>query len=77
MKWYNQTIQTDNSAMGFVWPFLWSVEDAAFANAPTNGSVYVQAFNTSQWDLTATNWNYGTNLLAARFQAYRNGLFIR
>ncbi len=75
MDWYDETIQTDNSAMGFVWPLLWSVGDAAFANAPTNGSVYVQAFNTSQWDLTATNWNYGTNLLAARFQAYRNGLY--
>ena len=75
MDWYDETIQTDNSAMGFVWPFLWSLGDAGFANAPSAGSVYVQNFNTSQWDLTATNWNYGTNLLAARFQAYRNGLF--
>jgi pimeloyl-ACP methyl ester carboxylesterase len=75
IDWYGKTIQTDNSAMGFVWPLLWSVGDAAFANAPTNGSVYVQAFNASQWDLTVANWNYGTNLLAARFQAYRNGLF--
>ena len=75
IDWYGETIQTDNSAMGFVWPLLWSVGDAAFANAPTNGSVYVQAFNASQWDLTTANWNYGTNLLAARFQEYRNGLF--
>lgn len=75
MDWYDETIQTDNSAMGFVWPLLWSLRDTAFANAPTNGSVYVQAFNSSQWDLTAANWNYGRNLLAARFQAYRNGLF--
>ena len=75
MDWYSNTIASDDSAMGFVWPLLWSLRDPAFANAPTNGSVYVQAFNTSQWDLTATNWNYGTNLLAARFQAYRNGLY--
>ncbi len=73
MDWYDETIQTDNSAMGFIWPLLWSFRDLAFANAPTNGSVYVQA--GSEWNLTATNWNYGTNLLAARFQAYRNGLF--
>jgi hypothetical protein len=75
MDWYDETIQTDNSAMGFVWPLLWSLGDTAFANAPTNGSVYVQVFKTSQWDLSASNWNYGTNLLAARFQEYRNGLF--
>jgi hypothetical protein len=75
MDWYNETIQTDNSAMGFVWPFLWSLGDAAFANAPNAGSVYVQAFSTSQWDLTAKDQNFGTSLLAARFQAYRNGLF--
>ena len=73
--WYEPTIQTDNSEMGFVWSYLWSLNDPAFANAPTNGSVYVQADNTSPWNLTLTNWNYGTNLLAARFQEYRNGLF--
>jgi hypothetical protein len=74
MDWYAETIQTDNSAMGFVWPFLWSLGDSAFTNAPSEGSVYVQAFNTSQWDLMVTNWPFGTNLLAARFQEYRNGL---
>jgi hypothetical protein len=60
--------------MGFVWPFLWSLGDVAFENAPSEGSVYVQAYIGSQWDLTATNWNYGTNLLAARYQEYRNSL---
>lgn len=73
MNWYDETIQDDNSVMGFVWPFLWSVGDAAFANAPSAGAVYVQA--GSEWDLTATSWTEGTNLLAGRFQKYRIALF--
>ena len=69
INWYNETIQTDNAAMGFVWPFLWSLGDAGFANAPsTAGSVYVQ--DGSEYNLTATSWNYGTNLLAARYNKY-------
>ena len=73
MSWYNTTIQTDNSVMGYVWPFLWSLGDTGFANAPSNvGSVYIQA--GSEYNLKATSWNYGTNLLAARYQAYRNAL---
>jgi hypothetical protein len=74
IAWYNETIQTDNSAMGYVWPFLWSLgDDAAFAMAPSSaGSVYIQA--GSEWNLTATNWNYGTNLLAAHYQEYRSAL---
>jgi hypothetical protein len=44
IKWYANTIQSYNSAMGYVWPFFWSRGDAEFANAPSNtGSVYVQA----------------------------------
>ena len=72
MVWYKTTIQSYNSAMGYVWPFLWSHGDAEFAHAPTNGSVYIQA--GSEYNLTVTNWNYGTNLLAARYQTYRNAL---
>ena len=55
--------------------FLWSFERGGwFSQAPSTNSVFVQAFSNSQWDLAATNWNYGTNLLAARFQEYRNSL---
>ena len=72
VDWYNTTIQSYNSAMGYVWPYFWSHGDAEFENAPTNGSVYVQA--GSEYNLTVTNWNYGTNLLAARYQTYRNAL---
>jgi hypothetical protein len=69
--WYSETIQTDVSALGFLWSFE---RGGWFLQAPRAGSVYVQAFNDSQWNLTATNWTYGTNLLAARFQEYRSGL---
>jgi len=72
VDWYNETIQHDGaSLMGFRWSFE---QGGWFSQAPSAGSVYVQAFNTSQWDLTAATWNYGTNLLAARFQEYRNSL---
>ena len=73
-QWYEETIQTSNSPMGFTWSFLWQVGDPAFANAPSNGSVYVQAFKSSPWDLTETNWNYGTNLVDQRFKGYLNEL---
>src|ERR1035437_1271816 len=72
MDWYGETIQTVNSAMGFEWPYLWSLGDIAFTDAPKAGSVYIQA--GSPWHLAATNWTYGTNFLNARFQAYRNAL---
>ena len=70
-QWYNETIETDVSALGFLWSFE---RGGFFSQAPSVSSVYVQAFNNSQWNLTATNWTYGTNLLAARFQEYRSGL---
>jgi hypothetical protein len=69
IAWYDETIQTDLYAMGFRWSFE---RGGLFSQAPTNNSVYVQS--GSKWNLTATNWNYGTNLLAARFQEYRNSL---
>jgi hypothetical protein len=75
MDWYNETIQTDNSAMGFVWPLLWSFRDPAFSDAPIANSIYIQASRGSEWDLSSEDWNYATSLLAARFQAYRNGLY--
>lgn len=74
IQWYDETVQSDNSAMGFVWADLWSLNDPTFANAPTNGSVFVQADNSSPWNLTPTSWSYGTNYLNQRFQAYQNGL---
>jgi hypothetical protein len=69
MPWYDETIQTDVSAMGFLWSFE---RGGFFSQAPATNSVYVQA--SPQWNLTPTNWNYGTNLLNTRFQAYRNSL---
>jgi hypothetical protein len=69
--WYKQTIQTDIAPMGFRWSFE---RGGWFAQAPAANSVYVQAFVNSQWDLTATSWNDGTDLLAGRFQEYRNSL---
>ena len=53
--------------------FRWSFETGGwFSQAPSPGSVFVQAYNNSQWNLTATTWNDGTNLLGQRFQEYRN-----
>jgi len=69
MPWYDETIQTDVSAMGFLWSFE---RGGWFSQAPATNSVYVQA--GSEWNLTPTNWTYGTNLLNARYQAYRNSL---
>jgi hypothetical protein len=74
IQWYEETIQSADWTMGFVWPYLWSLGSRAFANAPGAGSVYVQAFNGSEGDLTLTNWTYATNWLNARFQAYRSAI---
>jgi hypothetical protein len=69
-KWYAETIQDDGaSVMGFRWSFE---EGGWFSQAPSAGSVYIQS--GSEWNLTATNWNYGTNFLNQRFQEYRGGL---
>jgi hypothetical protein len=74
VSWYEPTIQTWNSAMGFVWSDLWSLNDPAFADAPTNGSVYFQADDNSPYNLTLTNWNYSVNYLIARLKSYGSGL---
>jgi pimeloyl-ACP methyl ester carboxylesterase len=72
MNWYDETIQNDGaSVMGFRWSFE---EGGWFSQAPATNSVYIEAFNDSEWDLTATNWNYGTNFLNGRFQAYQSEL---
>ena len=71
IQWYDETIQTNVSPMGFLWSFE---QGGQFSQAPRSNSVYVQAFNDSQWNLATTNWAYGTNLLNGRFQAYRNFL---
>ena len=73
ISWYKQTVQTDNSAMGFVWPFLWSVDDSAFANRPSAGSLYVQE-SADQWTLTSKDWDYGVAWVDSRLHDYRNGL---
>lgn len=70
LPWYEETIQDDGaSLMGFRWSFE---TGGWFSQAPSPGSVFVQAYNNSQWNLTATTWNDGTNLLGQRFQEYRN-----
>jgi uncharacterized repeat protein (TIGR03803 family) len=69
MSWYEETIETDVSKMGFLWSFE---RGGSFSQAPSVGSVYLQS--GSEWNLTPTNWNYGTNLVAARFQEYRGGV---
>lgn len=62
--WYDATIQTDVSAMGFRWSF----ERGGFTGAPATNTFYIQA--GSPWNLVATNFVYGTQLLDARFQKY-------
>jgi pimeloyl-ACP methyl ester carboxylesterase len=69
MNWYDETIQTDVSAMGFLWSFE---RGGWFSQAPATNSVYVQT--GSEWNLSASNWNYGTNYLNARFQQYQSAL---
>jgi pimeloyl-ACP methyl ester carboxylesterase len=72
MNWYDETIQDDGaSLMGFRWSFE---TGGWFSQAPATNSVYVQA--GSEWNLTPTNWNYGTNFLNARFQDYQFELLL-
>ncbi len=75
MSWYERTIQTDNSAMGFMWPHVWLLNDySSFALAPPAGTMYFQADNSAPWNLTPTNWDFGTNFLIARINTYGSGL---
>jgi len=68
IDWYDETVQNDGaSVMGFRWSFE---EGGWFTNAPPTNSVYVQADNGSLWNLTLTNWQYGTNLLNQRYGEY-------
>ena len=69
MPWYDRTIQSDVSPLGFLWSFE---RGGQFSQAPPTNSVYVQA--GSEWNLTPTNWTAGTNLLATRFAAYQSKL---
>lgn len=68
VQWYEDSILPSTHTSGFGWSILWSAEDPAFANAPTNGSVYFQDEDTLV--LSQTNWSFGTNYLAARYQGY-------
>jgi pimeloyl-ACP methyl ester carboxylesterase len=65
-QWYDETIQTDVSTFGFRCSF----ERGGFAGAPATDTVYIQAFNGSQWNLVQTNFVYGNQLLDSRFQKY-------
>jgi len=71
IPWYEETIRTDASKMGFLWSFE---RGGWFSDAPTAGTVYVQAFENTYWDLTKMMWSDAVNLLNARFQQYRGGL---
>ena len=73
-SWYEPTIETWNSAMGYVWPDLWSLNDPAFANKPAAGLVYEQTDSSNPWNLTLTSWNDGANYLITKFQRYGSGL---
>lgn len=63
--WYDETMQTDVSAMGFRWSF----ERGGFTGAPATNTFYIQA--GSQWNLVATDFVSGSQVLDARFQKYR------
>jgi hypothetical protein len=74
--WYEKTVQYDISSMGFLWPAYWLIGDAAFANAPSIGTVYVQEDPNSDWKLASTTWQDGTTIANLRIQEYRTGLSI-
>ena len=71
IDWYDETIRTDVSAMGFLWSFE---RGGWFSQAPATNSVYLQAKTSSEWNLVLTNWAYGTNLMNARFEKYRSAI---
>lgn len=70
MSWYEETIQTDVSTMGFRWSFE---KGGWFSQAPKTNSVYLQS--GLEWNLTPINWDNGVEFLNSRFQTYR-GKFI-
>jgi hypothetical protein len=70
MPWYDETIQTDISAVGW----LWSFEREGFGPpAPTNNTVFMQS-GGSPWNLVQTTWGVATNYLDGRIQHYHNSL---
>ena len=73
VSWYEPTIETWNSAMGYVWPDLWSLDDPAFANAPSVGSVYEQADSSNPYNLALTSGNSEANSLVAKLESYGSG----
>ena len=66
--WYDETIQTDVSTLGFRWSF----ERSGFNGAPATNSYYIQS--GSQWNTVGTNFVSMSQLLDARFQKYLNVL---
>jgi pimeloyl-ACP methyl ester carboxylesterase len=57
--WYDNTVVSDTSAMGFRWSF----EEGGFSGAPTN-SVFIQS--GSEFNLVETNFSYATDYLNSR-----------
>lgn len=70
-SWYDETIQTDISAMGFRWSFE---RGGWFSLAPTNGTVFVQTDINNPWNLVPTNWNDGAGLLIGKIHSYGSAL---
>ena len=67
ISWYSNTIVSPN---GLLMGFHWSFEEGGFVGAPAAGTVYVQAFNTSDLDLVERTYKEGNDLLNQRFHNY-------
>ena len=69
-SWYEETINTDISAMGHRWSF----ERGGFSGAPTADKVFIQANNGSEWNLTETL--DGANWLNERYKVYHKAVAV-
>ncbi len=65
-QWYQETVQTYASPMGFQWSFELGGD---FSQAPTLGETYMQA-NNSEWNLIPVDYEEGNNLLYERIRKY-------
>lgn len=71
ISWYDETIQTDASALGWKWSF----EQLGFASAPATNTVYIQSLGSSPWNVVQTNWQNATNWLDSRILNYHHSLW--
>src|SRR5205085_2112074 len=68
--WYDETIETDASALGWKWSF----ERLGFVGAPATNTVYMQSTGGSPWDVAPTSWQNATNWLDSRILNYHHSL---